>query len=402
MQAAPDPLSGLVLTVVIVAIVAGAVVSALVALRRRPSSAASRAVVNLPVGLEMARVDGELKALRDKLDTLSSSIPHTNEVGYLKEGMEHVNAQFASLSSTVNESMETFRRTSAEDFDKTRRAMEKAAIEKVAAEASAILEKNGVPRSEFDALRERFDRMHGADETEERMGVLARIFDSDKIKVLNWQCRLIRLLKGGLAPDAEQDLMLSEGIPASTFRSFLKRLEDEGIAESKSVRAYYMDADHEWIYTYADRPDWLQRRLQGTVKREADYNRYVRANVGLVEDGLILEDSEYRLDTGRLDLVCRDASGRAVGIELKYPAAAVRDKRQVASYRDDYRRKSAMPNSRFMLVAPRIPDELKRLLAEDGIEHREIPLGGGSSPDGGGSGGGSGSGDGQGKVGEAA
>ena len=57
----------------------------------------------------------------------------------------------------------------------------------------------------------------------------------------------------------------------------------------------------------------------------------------------------------------------------------MRDKRQVAGYRSDYGRKSGMPNSRFMLVAPSIPDELKGLLDSDGIEYREVPLGPGPS-----------------------
>lgn len=324
---------------------------------------------------DMSRMDGELKSVRSSIDALSSSIPHTGEVDDVKKGMDKLCADFAAMTADVNGRMEAFRLSTSKDIVKMRLAMEKSALEKIVAKAFDILDENGVPRAEFDRLRERFDRLHGADESEERLAVLSGLFESDRIKVLNWQCKLIRLLKGGLAPDAEQDLIASEGIPETAYKKFLGRLVDHGIAESRSVRAYYLDDEYEWIYTYTDRPDWLHRRLQGAVKKEADYQRYVRANAELIEAGLIVEDEEYRLDTGRLDLVCRDAAGRAVGIELKYPAAAVRDKRQVASYRDDYRRKSGMLNSRFMLVAPRIPDELKRQLDRDGIEHREVPMG---------------------------
>ena len=55
---------------------------------------------------------------------------------------------------------------------------------------------------------------------------------STTIRVLNWQCKLIRLLRGGLAPDAEQDLIASEGIPESAFRKFLQRLVDHGVVMS--------------------------------------------------------------------------------------------------------------------------------------------------------------------------
>ena len=326
---------------------------------------------------DMKRIDGELRSTRERIDALSTSMPHTGEVEDVKKGMERLCSDFAALSKDLNGRMEAFRRSAAEDIEQMRLDMEKAALEKIVAKASSLLDENGVPRGEFDALRERFDRMHGADESEERMAVMSGLFESGQIRVLNWQCKLIRLLKGGLAPDAEQDLIVSEGIPESAYRKFLRQLVDRGIVKARTVKAYYLEDEYEWIHTYTDRPDWLHRRLQGASKKESDYHRHIRTHAGLIEDGLIVEGEEYALDTGRLDLVCRDAGGRAVGVELKYPAAAVRDKRQIASYRDDYKRRSGMPDSRFMLVAPRIPDELKMQLARDGIEYREVPMAGG-------------------------
>ena len=325
---------------------------------------------------DMERIDGELRSTRERIDALSMSMPHTGEVEDVKKGMDRLCSDFAALSKDLNGRMEAFRRSAAEDIEQMRLDMEKAALEKIVAKASSLLDENGVPRGEFDALRERFDRMHGADESEERMAVMSGLFER-QIRVLNWQCKLIRLLKGGLAPDAEQDLIVSEGIPESAYRKFLRQLVDRGIVKARSVKAYYLEDEYEWIYTYTDRPDWLHRRLQGASKKESDYHRHIRTHAGLIEDGLIVEGEEYALDTGRLDLVCRDAGGRAVGVELKYPAAAVRDKRQISSYRDDYKRRSGMPDSRFMLIAPRIPDELKMQLARDGIEYREVPMAGG-------------------------
>lgn len=364
---------------VVIAVLATIGIVAALAMRRRRGAHADAAYAPRAAGPahghDIARIDEDMRAVRDRIETISAAIPHTAEVDAVKKGMEELRSEFDAMSDNVKSNMESFRRSTAEDIDKSRRDMGKAAEAELVEKAAAILKKNGVPRAEFDALRERFDRVHGADESEERMAVLSRLFESDRLKVLNWQCKLIRLLKGGLAPDAEQDLIVSEGIPESAFKKFLKRLVDRGIAESRSVRAYYLEDEYEWIYTYTDRPDWLHRRLQGAVKRESDYGRYIGKNAGLIEDGLIVEATEYQLDTGRLDLVCRDAVGRAVGIELKYPAASVPDKRQVASYRDDYRRRSGMAESRFMLVAPRIPDELKRQLERDGIEYKEVPMG---------------------------
>ena len=385
-ELAANPLATPFMPYVIAAIAAALALSVmfLLALRRRremsseqPHTAAggTGAVPNsATIERDMYRMYDDLRAARENVVALSASMPQSSQIEDMRKTLDCLCTDFVSLSNDVNGKMEAFKRSSAEDLNKMRLTMEKAALEEIVAKASALLDENGVPRAEFDALRERFDRVHGADESDERMVVLSRLFESDRLKVLNWQCKLIRLLKGGLAPDAEQDLIVSEGIPESACKKFLKRLVDHGIAESKSVRSYYLGDEYEWIYTYTDRPDWLHRRLQGTARKESDYNRYMRTNAELIEDGLIVEATEYALDTGRLDLVCRDAVGRTVGIELKYPAAAVRDKRQVASYRDDYRRRSGMAESRFMLVAPRIPDELKRLLEQDGIEYREVPM----------------------------
>jgi len=64
--------------------------------------------------------------------------------------------------------------------------------------------------------------------------------------------------------------------------------------------------------------------------------------------------------------------GKAVGLELKYPAAILSVKRQILGYKKDYEDKSGKTDSRFMVIAPKIPEKLKLLLVNDGIEYREI------------------------------
>ena len=66
---------------------------------------------------------------------------------------------------------------------------------------------------------------------------------------------------------------------------------------------------------------------------------------------MLLKTAEYSLDTGRLDLLCTDANGTHVGVELKYPSASKKDKRQLAGYKSDYESKTR-ESTRFMLVAP--------------------------------------------------
>ena len=115
------------------------------------------------------------------------------------------------------------------------------------------------------------------------MKSLASIFDSTQTRVINWQCQLIKLLKGGLAPDAEADLIVSSGIPIGPCREFLKKLNSVGVATKKEISAYYVNPEiqiYSWIdfggsvlkiIAFIDNPDWLQSRLGGSVVKEKDY-----------------------------------------------------------------------------------------------------------------------------------
>jgi len=212
----------------------------------------------------------------------------------------------------------------------------------------------------------------GADEVAERMEVLTVLFDPSDIKRLNWQCKLVKLLNGGLAPEAEEDLIISEGIPRTSSEKFLKNLTSIGITEIRKISAFYLLPEFEWIYSYVENPDWLQKRLENTVKKEKEYQQYIKNNLNLIEEGLLLEHAEYVLATGRIDFICRDSNGKTVGLELKYPTASPKVKRQILGYKNDYEQKTGRTDSRFMIVAPKIPENVKTLLVNDGFEYREI------------------------------
>jgi hypothetical protein len=183
---------------------------------------------------------------------------------------------------------------------------------------------------------------------------------------------VFKLLRGGLAPEAEEDHMIAKGIPVSPGIKFLKKLDEQGIADSKKVNAYYLNPEYEWIYSYIDNPDWLQKRLEDKIKKEKDYQQFIKNNLNLIEDGLLLEESEYQLATGKIDFVCRDSTGKMVGLELKYPVAATTVNRQLLGYKADYERKTGNTNTRFMIIAPKLSDSLKDLLAQEELEFKEI------------------------------
>lgn len=343
---------------------------------------------------DVSRIDEQLRNTCADLATLRTGLPHTNELVTMREhmgqnverleqsmqrveqGLQRTCEDFGDLRSRLDGEMASFRRTTADDMDKMRDDMMGSAKAKIIEHADSRLVEKSVSREEFDRLKGRVEKIVGSDEVAERMEVLASLFDSKQIKTINWQCKLVRLLNGGLAPDAEEDLLVSEGIPQSSYGKFLARLASLGIAEKKTISAFYMSPEYEWLYSYVDKPDWLQRRLEGMVKKEKEYQQYIGDNLHLVEAGLLPQNREYQLETGSIDFMCVDGSGRAVGLELKYPAATGSDKRQVSGYRRDYEKKTGASGARFVLVSPQIPDRLKEMLREDGLEYREIPMDG--------------------------
>ena len=308
-----------------------------------------------------------LKSFRD-------AIPRTTEVGIVRDDVSKLCGDFDALKDGMEERMSRLSRDTAEDLNLARDEMINMASVEIEKFADSHIREKGVTRDEFDSLKGRLEKIIGSDESAERMKMLSGIFNSTQTRVLNWQCQMIKLLKGGLAPDAEADLIVSSGIPIGPCKEFLKKLDDAGVATKKEISAYYVNPEWEWIFSYVDNPDWLQSRLGGSVVKEKDYQEFVKHNVRLIEEGMLLKTAEYSLDTGRLDLLCTDANGTHVGVELKYPSASKKDKRQLAGYKSDYESKTR-ESTRFMLVAPSIPDDLKESLKKDGLEYREIPMG---------------------------
>ena len=313
-----------------------------------------------------------LEKTRDDLQQLQINLPHTQQIEVIQKNIQQLCSDFDEYKSNVGEQIQKFTKSSTEDFNAVRTQMMNDAKENITKITKEQLFENTVSREEFESFKAHIEKSLGADEVKERMLVLNDIFDSKQIKTLNWQCKLITLMRGGLAPNAKQDVILSNGISLSSAAKFLKRLQENNIIEKKLISAYYITPDNEWIYGYVENTDWLQKRLESSVKLEKDYQDYVKNHLELIESGLQLVTIEYELATGRIDIMCTDSNGRNVGIELKYPLAAPKDFRQVSGYKNDYIIKTGKTDSRFFIVAPTIPTELRELLENSGYEWREI------------------------------
>lgn len=314
------------------------------------------------------------KIQRDMINLSSTimNLPHTNEVEQVQKQMATLAEDYKMFDINTSEKINKHNLEYIEKLDRTRKDLLTQGTSQLTEKATEYLQENSVTKEEFNHLKNRIEKMIGSEIVGERLGLLHSVFDSTQLKTLSWQCKLINLLRGGLAPSAEEDSILANMIPKSTYPVFLKKLDALGVVETKKILSYYLKPEYEWLYNYTNDLTMLQQRLETVVKKEKEYHAYIQKNLNQIEDGLIFEYNEYELDVGRIDIICRDASGRSVGIELKYPAAKTSAKWQITEYKSKYIEKTGNQDARFILVAPEIPDNLKQLLEADGIEYKEI------------------------------
>lgn len=304
-----------------------------------------------------------------------------------KTELDPLSAGITAVQTAVVEQSRQIRLELAEEMNKTREQVVKQVEEKVTEVAMAQIRAASITREEFERLRDRVERLLGAEELAERMELLGRLFDTADLRVVTWQCKVVRLLEGGLAPEAEEDVMVSSGIPLSSARSFLRKLTEFEIAEAKRVESYYLNQEYQWILTYVEDPDWLCSRLEDSVRKEKDYQKYIRDNVELVEKELKLIAEQYEVPSGRIDLFCRDVQGQDVCVELKYPTASTAVVGQLLKYRADLQRKSSDivgvsegvittygRTIRLVVVAPTVTERTRNILTSNGIEWREISI----------------------------
>jgi RecB family endonuclease NucS len=90
-----------------------------------------------------------------------------------------------------------------------------------------------------------------------------------------------------------------------------------------------------------------------------------------LEDGMILVRREHRTEIGPVDLLCRDASGAAVAVEIKRQGG-IDGVEQLARYLEFLQRDPSLRPVRGMFVAQVIKPQAKALAAERGIVCVEV------------------------------
>ncbi len=104
---------------------------------------------------------------------------------------------------------------------------------------------------------------------------------------------------------------------------------------------------------------------------EAHLQELLAAACERIEAGMVLVRREHRTEIGPVDLLCRDAQGRAVAVEIKRQGG-IDGVEQLARYLEFMERDPALRPVRGVFVAQVIKPQAKALAAERGITCVEV------------------------------
>jgi len=105
---------------------------------------------------------------------------------------------------------------------------------------------------------------------------------------------------------------------------------------------------------------------------ENDLVNYILFNPDCIEEGFRIKKREKSVRSGSIDLFGYDKNHIPVVIEVKRGLANINAVHQLRMYVKDIKKDREDVNVRGILCAPRIPDMVKNLLTDYGLEWREI------------------------------
>lgn len=123
------------------------------------------------------------------------------------------------------------------------------------------------------------------------------------------------------------------------------------------------------IIVVASLHDHAQLLISGM---ETDIVNEIVSNPGVIEEGLRISKREKHVKSGIIDLFGYDKNHVPVVIEVKRSQATISAVQQLRMYVNDMKRDIETANVRGILCAPKIPDMVKKLLSDYGLEWREV------------------------------
>jgi RecB family endonuclease NucS len=105
---------------------------------------------------------------------------------------------------------------------------------------------------------------------------------------------------------------------------------------------------------------------------EIDVVNQIVSSPSIIEEGLRIVKREKPVKTGSIDLYGFDKNHVPVVIEVKRSLATISSVHQLRMYVTDIKKDRKEPVVRGILCAPRVPDMVKKLLEEQGLEWCEV------------------------------
>jgi RecB family endonuclease NucS len=105
---------------------------------------------------------------------------------------------------------------------------------------------------------------------------------------------------------------------------------------------------------------------------ETDVVNQIIENPNIIEEGLRVNKREKHVKSGMIDLFCYDINHVPVIIEVKRSLATISAVHQLRMYVADVKKDVKEATVRGILCAPRVPDMVKKLLADYELEWKEI------------------------------
>lgn len=105
---------------------------------------------------------------------------------------------------------------------------------------------------------------------------------------------------------------------------------------------------------------------------ETDVVNQIISNPNMVEEGLRISKREKHVKSGMIDLFGYDENHTPVVIEVKRSVASISAVQQLRMYVNDVKNDVKEADVRGILCAPRVPDMVKNLLSDYGLEWREV------------------------------
>jgi RecB family endonuclease NucS len=102
--------------------------------------------------------------------------------------------------------------------------------------------------------------------------------------------------------------------------------------------------------------------------RELELHALLERAPDLIEEGLEVIERERATDVGPVDLLCRDADGRYVLVEVKRVKAVAAAVEQVVRYREQIAKDAAFAAARALVVAPDFAPQARSLAEERDVE----------------------------------